>query len=144
MAATRLTDSEYAERGREANRVRSQRHRERRYGAGRVALTVWVAEDTKRRLLALATAEAVPIAEVADRLLSAALSEAGRAAVDPPPVESPVDRDTAIRDLHSQRLTPTEISRRLATMGIVASTGNPICRATITRVLEISGLKPNR
>ena len=74
--AAKLSDSEYAARHRAANRVRAQRNRERRYGAGRVALTVWVAESTKTRLLALAAAESAPIAVVADRLLAAALNSA--------------------------------------------------------------------
>ena len=72
--AAKLSDAEFIERHRAANRVRSQRTRERRYDAGRVALTVWVAESTKARLLALAAAESAPVAEVADRLLSAALA----------------------------------------------------------------------
>lgn len=63
----------------------------------------------------------------------------------PPPPESPVDRrDSAILDLHSQRLTPTEISNRLAAMGIVASTGSPVHRKVIIGCLDSRGLKPNR
>lgn len=105
--AAKLSDAEFIERHRAANRIRSQRTRERRYGAGRVALTVWVAESTKARLLALAAAESTPIAEVADRLLSAALAPTA-IPVTPAPVEldtlplfepdstesQPVDSDT--------------------------------------------------
>ncbi len=74
--AAKLSDSEYAVRHRAVNRVWAQRNRECRYGAGRVALTVWVAESTKARLLALAATENAPVAVVADCLLSAALPPA--------------------------------------------------------------------
>jgi hypothetical protein len=62
---------------------------------------------------------------------------------DTPPVESAVDRDAAILAAHRLGLTPTEITRRLATMGILASSGNPISRRTVIRVLDSAGLKPN-
>ena len=70
--AAKLSDAEFIARTRAANRKRSERTREKRYGAGRVSLTVWVQQDTKARLLALAAAESTPVAVVTDRLLTAA------------------------------------------------------------------------
>ena len=93
--AAKLSDAEFIERHRAANRVRSQRTRERRYDAGRVALTVWVAESTKARLLALAAAESAPVAEVADRLLSAALAPSISAPARSPTVDTLPLFDTA-------------------------------------------------
>ncbi len=130
--AAKLSDSEYAARHRAANRVRAQRNRERRYGAGRVALTVWIAESTKARLLALAEVESTPVAVVADRLLSAALAPAPQNPAmntsDPDtlplfepdstsssPVESTVDRHTTLMLELDRRVNAGEKWRDIAT-----------------------------
>ena len=127
--AAKLSDSEYAARHRAANRARAQRNRERRYGAGRVALTVWVAESTKARLLALAEAESAPVAVVADRLLAAALppltmttnaSAADTLPLFEPdstgslPVESPVDHHAALMMEVDRRVNAGEKWRDIA------------------------------
>ena len=148
--AAKLTDAEFIARHREANRKRSERTRERRYGAGRVALTVWVAQSTKARLLALAAAENAPVAVVADRLLSAALLPAPDAlpllepdSTDSPPVDSVLDRDAHILALHSTGISLNQISGKLATIGILTATGCPVSVSTINGVLKANGLKAN-
>lgn len=145
--AAKLSDAEFIARHREANRKRSERTRERRYGAGRVALTVWVAESTKTRLLALAAAESAPIAVVADRLLAAALNSATNT-IEPdstgsPPVDSAVDRDAHILALHSTGISLNQISGKLATMGVLTATGCPVSVSTINGVLKANGRKAN-
>ena len=147
--AAKLSDAEFIERHRAANRTRSQRTRERRYGAGRVALTVWVAQSTKARLLALAAAENTPVAVVADRLLSAALPPAAPATnasdpdtlplfepdpTDPLPVESVVDRDRRIMELHRQRVPTREIAKLV---GCSKTTAH-----RVTQRLGQTGVKP--
>ena len=143
----KLTDAEFIARHREANRKRSERTRERRYGAGRVALTVWVAQSTKARLLALAAAENAPVAVVADRLLSAALNPATVASepdsTGSSPVDSALDRDAHILALHSTGISLNQISGKLATMSILTATGCPVSVSTINGVLKANGLKAN-
>ena len=125
--SAKLSDAEFIARTRAANRKRSERTREKRYGTGRVSLTVWVQADTKARLLALAAAESTPVAEVADRLLTAALNPAeklstgGKLAVESYPqiVDKPADksdtetkeRNRRILELHRQGVSTREIAR---------------------------------
>jgi DNA-binding NarL/FixJ family response regulator len=118
--AAKLSDAEFIARTRAANRKRSERTREKRYGAGRVSLTVWVQQDTKARLLALAAAESTPVAVVTDRLLTAALFETELSTGQESPAEShlhPVDksdpdaRNRRILELHRQGVSTREIAR---------------------------------
>ncbi len=140
--AAKLSDAEFIARHREANRKRSERTRERRYGAGRVALTVWVAESTKTRLLALAAAESAPIAVVADRLLAAALNSATNTSgpdalplfepdsTSPLPVDSAVDPHAALMLEVDRRVNAGEkwrdIAAALNEAGWHDKTGKPL------------------
>ena len=131
--SAKLSDAEFIARHRAANRLRSTRQREKRYEGGRVSLTVWVQATTKARLLALAATEETPVAEVADRLLTAALasnynrernlleSPSIRAALEQPaesypqPVDKSVDteltaRNRRILELHEQGVSTRDIA----------------------------------
>ena len=130
--ATKLSDAEFIARHRAANRARSQRNRQRRYGAGNVALTVWVAESTKAALLALAAAESAPIAVVVDRLLSAALNPATDA-TSPSPVDSAPtlgERDRRIMALHESGLSNYKIAAQVGC-------SEPTIRRVLKRAKEI-------
>ncbi len=72
--ATRLSDSELANRTREANRRRGERHRQRLAIAGKSALTVWIPDVVRQALTAKAANDDATIADTAAALLSAALS----------------------------------------------------------------------
>ena len=152
--ATKLSDDEYARRARAQNRIRSTRARERRYGAGKISLTVWVAESTKAALVACAEAEGVSINEVADRLLTAGLSDSKKLSTGPEcaaesypqdnaPVDKSADRDATIIALHSTGASLARISGMLATRGILTGTGCPVSVNTINGVLKANGLKAN-
>ncbi len=158
--AQRLSNDELAERTRASNRRRNERHRERLTVAGRAAMTVWIPVSLRTRFVAEAAVLGVGINELAERFIEGGLLGDQRtpsplipdpdmprqfepASTDANPVESALDRDAAILAAHRLGLTPTEITRKLATMGILASSGNPISRRTAIRVLESAGLKPN-
>ncbi|MBK9156819.1 MAG: hypothetical protein IPM11_01590 [Micropruina sp.] len=68
--ATKLTDSEFAERARAGNRKRADRRRERMANEGYQQLVVWIPAELKRQIAALATAEQVTTREIAVRLLA--------------------------------------------------------------------------
>ena len=124
--SAKLSDAEFIARHRAANRLRSTRQREKRYEGGRVSLTVWVQQETKARLLALAAAEENPVAEVADRLLTAALNTTEKLSTgQKQPAESypqagdkSVDteltaRNRRILELHGQGVSTREIALML-------------------------------
>lgn len=73
--ARKLTDSEFAERTRAANRRRTARYQQRLAAAGKTALTVWIDTGLKAALATTAAANGATIADTATALLSAALSE---------------------------------------------------------------------
>ena len=144
--STKLSDAEFIARHRAANRKRSERQREKRYEGGRVSLTVWVQQETKARLLALAAAESTPVAEVADRLLTAALNPAEKLSTgQESPAESypqadcsdnaPVDksdldaRNRRILELHEQGVSTREIA---ALLGCSKSTTARIVKQATT------------
>ena len=74
--ATRLTDSELAQRVRAGNRVRAQRQQERRRTAGLVQLNVWVSQDTRTALDKAAERRNMTVSETVSDLLERALSAA--------------------------------------------------------------------
>jgi hypothetical protein len=109
-----------------------------------------------------AAAQGVNINELAERYLDAGLREnklvnftslnsvehVCNVAPDPdstapPPVDSVLDRDSAILELHSTGISLNRISAELATRGILTATGKPISVSTINRVLSIHNLAAN-
>lgn len=136
--AAKLSDSAYTERHRAANRARSERQRERRYGAGRISLTVWIQEQTKARLMALVERCGETTGEVADRLLNAALDEVELSTGQEQP-----DRDALILELHATGLSLARIQAGLAQRGVVTASGCQISVSTINRVLKANGLTAN-
>ena len=156
--AAKLSDSAYTERHRAANRARSERQRERRYGAGRISLTVWIQEQTKARFMALVERCGETTGEVADRLLTAALDEVEKLSTgqertgesypqaecsNNPAVDKSPDRDAAILELHATGVSLARIQAGLAQRGIVTPSGCQISVSTINRVLKANGLSAN-
>lgn len=137
--ALKLSDSAYTERHRAANRARSERQRERRYGAGRISLTVWIQEVTKTRFMALTAREQATTGEVADRLLTAAMDEVEKCSTGQ---EQP-DRDAAILELHATGISLARIQAGLAMRGILTANGCPVSVNTINTTLKANGLKAN-
>ena len=76
MMATRLTDSELAQRVRAGNRVRAQRQQERRRTAGLVQLNVWLPLSTRTALDRAAAHRNMTVSETVSDLLERALSAA--------------------------------------------------------------------
>ena len=76
MMATRLTDSELAQRVRAGNRVRAQRQQERRRTAGLVQLNVWLPHSTRTALDRAAAHRNMTVSETVSDLLERALSAA--------------------------------------------------------------------
>jgi hypothetical protein len=74
MMATKLTDSELAERVRAGNRRRAQRQHEQRRSAGMVQLVTWITTTTKAALMNEAERRGQPIGETAAALLQEALN----------------------------------------------------------------------
>ena len=136
--AAKLSDSAYTERHRAANRVRSERQRARRYGAGRISLTVWIREQTKTRFMALVEREQATTGEVADRLLTAALDEVEKANG-----QEVIDRDALILELHATGLSLARIQAGLAQRGVMTQAGCQISVSTINQVLKANGLSAN-
>ena len=76
MMATRLTDSELAQRVRAGNRIRAQRQQERRRTAGLVQLNVWVSQSSRTALDSAAAHRNMTVSETVSDLLERALSAA--------------------------------------------------------------------
>ena len=85
--ATRLSDSELANRTREANRRRGERHRQRLTIAGKSALTVWIPDTVRKALTTKAANDGATIADTAAELLQAALFPS-LPSPPPPPVDT--------------------------------------------------------
>lgn len=114
MMATRLTDSELAQRVRAGNRVRAQRQQERRRAAGLVQLNIWIDATTKTALTAIAAATGDNLNDTAERLLSAALTAPAPVST-PPSVDAPVPKPTAVDatlELFGEPATPAANYRR--------------------------------
>lgn len=109
--AKRLSDSEFAERARAANRRRTARYQQRLVSAGKSALTVWIPDTVRKALTEKAANDGATIADTAAELLSAALCPSiPEPALSPPvdslpPFDAPVDRDSQIRALKRQGLS---------------------------------------
>ena len=115
--ARKLTDSELANRTRESNRRRGERHRERLAASGKSALTVWIPDTLRTALTTKAAKDGATLADMATTLLQRAMDTAHH------PVDTVTrfilttaeraERDRTIMELHSQRLSGHEIGRRL-------------------------------
>jgi hypothetical protein len=146
MMATRLTDSELAQRVRASNQRRSARQQERRRSAGLVQLNVWVPQSTRTALDRVAAHRDMTISEtVADlleRTLAAALAlndtTTPAGTVDNPPVYTGVvpDRDTLMAEvgkLLDEGHTGNEIARRLTAAGFQTANGKLLSGANLLR-----------
>ena len=71
--SAKLSDEDFIERTRAANRRRAARQRERLINSGRTALTVWLPTEVKAALEAVAKKRGAKIADTAAALLSTAL-----------------------------------------------------------------------
>lgn len=123
----KLTDAEFIERHRTGNRIRSERTRQRRYEAGKSALTVWIPDTLRTALTTKAANDGATISDTATALLSAALTPAipdpsqQRFDVDtfqtsipePEPTTTTAERDQRIRELHKTGMNNCEIGRQI-------------------------------
>lgn len=131
--ARKLSDAEFVERTRAANRRRTERHQQRLIASGKSALTVWIPDTVRQSLTAAATANGATIADTATQwLMTAATLATAPTLPVPEPVatlplfqsetqsqitltsdtEKHVDRDQQILALHRQGLKNTEIGRQ--------------------------------
>ena len=112
--ARKLSDAEFTERTRAANRRRTERYQQRLAAAGKSALTVWIDAGLKAALTTTAAERGTTIADTAEALLSAALTPT---IPDPEPTTTPtstrVERDRAIVELHKTGLNNHEVGRQL-------------------------------
>ena len=118
--ARKLSDAEFTERTRAANRRRTERYQQRLAAAGKSALTVWIDAGLKAALTTTAAERGTTIADTAEALLSAALTPT---IPDPEPTTTPTttptptlnqaERNQTILDLHRQGVAGREIARRL-------------------------------
>ena len=140
--AKRLSDSEFAERTRAANRRRTERHHQRLIMAGKSALTVWLPATVRTALTTKAANDGATIADTAAALLSAALSPSIQASVTSPPVDSlplfNVAKDSVQRGPADERLARILALKReqphLSNYAIAAQIG--CSEPTVRRVLK--------
>ena len=129
--AKRLSDSEFAERTRAANRRRTERHHQRLIMAGRTALTVWIPAAVRTALTTKAANDGATIADTAAALLTSALDTATiptsrpaspspvdslplfDTALDTSPPLTATERDQQILELHRQGVSGREIARQV-------------------------------
>lgn len=89
----RLSNDELANRTREANRRRGERHRQRLTIAGRAALTVWIPTTLRLRLVNEAAAAGVNINELAERFIEKGMQDVNmQRAADLPDPDANVNR----------------------------------------------------
>ena len=137
--ARKLSDAEFVERTRAANRRRTERHQQRLIAAGKSALTVWIPDTLRQSLTAAATQRGETIAATATQWLmtAATLATAPTASIPAPEpvatlplfqsetqsetesqitltsdIDSRVDRDQQILALHIQGETYAAIGRQ--------------------------------
>ena len=134
MVVERLDDLEFGRHVRLQNRLRSQRQRERLATSGQVAFTCWIPSTLRDRILTLARDRGIRINDVVAEALFAGLPPvnvpAPATTFQEPPPSNP-DRNATIIELHSQGLTLSQISNRLAELGYLTRNGTKISDATI-------------
>jgi len=144
MMASKLTDSELAQRVRAGNRVRAQRQQERRRTAGLVQLNVWLPHSTRTALDRAAAHRNLTVSEtVADlleRALAAALvlNEATTTPADTQPVYTGVvsSRDALMVEvgkLLDEGLSGADVARRLNASGQRTANGAQFTGANLLR-----------
>lgn len=163
--ATKLSDSEFAERARAGNRQRADRRRGRLAQSGYQQLLVWMPADLRNQIDRVATERATTVTEA-----TALIVRAGLAALAEPPRPTPsvdakpapeslplfqsahtepatkpakpdyTDRDRLIVQFRGEGLGYEAIRKRLADAGILAGTGNPVSKTTVKAVLQKAGL----
>ena len=144
MMASKLTDSELAQRVRAGNRLRAQRQQERRRSAGLAQLNVWLPQSTRTALDRVAEHRNLTVSEtVADlleRALAAALvlNEATTTPADTQPVYTGVvsSRDalmTEVGKLLDEGLSGADVARRLNEAGKRTANGAKFSSANLLR-----------
>jgi len=74
MMATRISDTELAQRQRQRNRQASERRRVKLAASGNVQLLVWIPASLRERVDAAAAANNATISDMTERLLTAGLN----------------------------------------------------------------------
>lgn len=153
MMATRLTDSELAQRVRAGNRVRAQRQQERRRTAGLVQLNVWLPQSTRTALDRAAAHRNMTVSETVSDLLERALSAAmllnATTTRDKPTAaertaelfDAPAGNDTTTKDelmaevgkLLDEGHTGAEVARRLTAAGYRSPNGAALTGGNLLR-----------
>lgn len=110
--ARKLSDAEFTERTRAANRRRTERYQQRLAAAGKVAVTLWIPESIRTALTAKAANDGATIADTAALLLSAALTHS-TIVESTTPTLNPAERNERIKALHLQGLSGREIARQV-------------------------------
>ena len=154
--ATRLSDTEFAERARAGNRQRADRRRARMARSGYQQLLVWMPGDLRNEIDRIAADRGTSVADAATMIVRAGIAalKPALSSVDATPAPVPVsiepahaapgttaERDTAICELQRQGLSHREIARQLAERGIVTATGNPLSKDTIAKAIKRAGLQ---
>ena len=133
----KLSNDQLAEKMRAANRRRSERQRQRRMEAGKVAFTVWIPTNLQKQIVDMATAECETTSAIATRLLQTALNPAPTISQLPPAQVGNAERDAAIVELHRQGgKSLSQIAAALAERGIKTATGNPLSKDTISAAIK--------
>lgn len=144
MMATRLTDSELAQRVRAGNRVRAQRQQERRRSAGLVQLNIWLPQPIRTALDRAAAHRNMTVSETVSDLLERALAAAmllnaatTPAGNDTPPVYTGGgDRDALMAEvgkLLNEGHTGAEVARQLNASGQRTASGAQFTSANLLR-----------
>ena len=113
--------------------------RERLATSGQVAFTCWIPSTLRDRILTLARDRGTRINDVVAEALFAGLPPVGvpaPATISQEPPPSKPDRNATIVALHSQGLTLSQISNRLAELGYLTRNGTPISDATILLAVQ--------
>ena len=150
MMATRLTDSELAQRVRAGNQRRAARQLERRRSAGLVQLNVWVSQSTRTALDRAAAHRNMTVSETVSDLLERALSAAmllnATTTRDKPTsaelFDAPAGNDTTttrdalmmeVGKLLDEGHSGAEVARRLTAAGYRSPTGAALTGANLLR-----------
>ena len=131
MMATRLTDSELAQRVRAGNRVRAQRQQERRRTAGLVQLNVWLPHSTRTALDRAAAHRNMTVSETVSDLLERALSAAmllNEATTTPAPEAATMDMFPAPATSHESSATKDALMMEVGKLLNEGHTGNDVAR----------------
>lgn len=121
--AKKLSDTEYAERHRAANRRRTERYQQRLAASGKTALTVWIPDTLKTALTEAAAERSATLADTATQWLmtAAALTTTNRNASndstvdlfgDSEPDTTPGESEKVVQAEPAPKLTQAERDER--------------------------------